>query len=233
MVIARSGGGFGPPAAAAPSSFSTAFPGVENPLNQGGIWQRGASEGGDWHDPYTTANGCFGPDPGASRYADPIAHLKTSYRSFAANQWAEGTVYRAGGYTPPGGAKHEIELHLRWATSSGVARGYELIWGMDGTAGQAYVALVKWEGAISNYTPLYDPGVGSIAMPASGDVLRAEISGNLFTAKLNGSVISGLSAYDVTAAGVWATGQPGLGFWPVDGSTPTSYGWASYRAGDL
>jgi hypothetical protein len=73
-----------------------------------------------------------------------------------------------------------------------------------------------------------DPGIGS---PVEGDVLRAEIKGNIITILKNGV---SKATIDVSAFGnVWTTGQPGMGFWPVDGSTPQNYGWKNYQAGPV
>ena len=159
----------------------------------------------------------------ASRYADNIAILSGS--AVAANQYAQATVYLAPGYSPPG--NHEVELLLRFSISAHDAHGYEVLWGRAG-----YIAIVRWNGPLGNYTPLYDPGLGSIPQPVDGDVLRAEISGNRITVYRNGSSVASV---DVTAAGgtVYSAGQPGIGFWPVDGATPENYGWKTFEAGVL
>ncbi len=224
----RSAGGQG---ASASNNFSTTFASVENPLSEGGIWTNGLADGTDWSNARATANGAVGASDTfylTQRYADCLAHLKTTYRTFNANQFAQGTVYRAGGYTGNGGS-HEIELLLHFAISSGVARGYELLWS---TAG--HMALVRWNGSLGDYTALVD-GITAPGQAADGDVVRVEISGMVFTAYKNGSPVSGLTAIDIAAIGgtQWTTGQPGLGFWPVDGAIATSYGWKNFQAGDL
>lgn len=210
-------------------AFYTTFGTTENPISEGGIWVRGAAEGDDWNNPLTTgghAVASVASGLGGSRYDDSIAHLSTSYRSFAANQYAKGTVYKAAGYDPDG--SHEIELLLRWNITSGNARGYETLIGIT-ASNQGYIAIVRWNGSLGSYTALYDPGAGSIALPADGDVFEARISGTTITVYRNGSAISGATATDST----YSSGQPGIGFWPVDGALPGSYGWAYFEAGDL
>jgi len=206
--------------------YSTTFNFTENPISDGGKWINGKADGLDWNNPRTVPGEAFASTLsglGLSRYADSIAHLSTSLvATFAADQYAEGTVYHAAGYNPGASSGHELELLLRFQITLNNARGYEVLWGIQG-----YIAIVRWNGALGNYTPLYDPGLGSISVPADGDVLRAEITGNTITVYKNGSLVATVS--DST----YATGQPGMGFWPVDGATPQNLGWKSYRAGNL
>jgi len=205
------------------TAFATDFSVDENPISQGGIWVRGLAEGGNWNNVRTNtgrATAAVASDQGGSRYDDSLAHLSTSYRTFNANQYAEAVVYRANGYNGP---NHEIELLLRFAITSGNARGYEVLWSSLGN-----IAIVRWNGALGNYTALYDPGAGSVPVPADGDVLRAQIVGNSISVYRNSSlVVSGIT--DNT----WATGQPGIGFWPVDGSNPDNLGWTSFTADNI
>lgn len=212
--------------------FSTTFSATENPISEGGIWLNGQTDGGDWHDCLTTSGRCVGAaDNFVSRYADDICCLKTSYRAFSAAQWAQATLYVAGGYTG-GGGSHECELLLRWSISSGVARGYEAAIGIR-PAG-TYAFIVRWNGSLGDYTALWDPGgsLGSYTNTptamADGDVMRAEISaGGVISLRQNGILLG--SVTDST----WTGGQPGMGFWPVDGATAGSMGWSDFSAGDL
>ena len=211
-------------AAAQGAAYTTSFDQTENPLSEGGTWINGKAVGLDWNNVKTESGRAVGSVLlGASRYADDIAIL--SGPAFAANQYAQATVYLAPGYSPPG--NHEVELLLRFSVSAHDAHGYEVLWGRAG-----YIAIVRWNGPVGNYTPLYDPGVGSIPQPVDGDVLRAEISGNRITVYRNGSSVASV---DITSAGgaVYSTGQPGIGFWPVDGATPENYGWKTFDAGGL
>jgi hypothetical protein len=123
-------------------------------------------------------------------------------------------------------ASHEIELLLRFSISGHDAYGYEVLWGLSG-----YLAVVRWNGPLGDYTPIYDPGVGSLRVPRDGDVLRAEMDGTIITVKLNGAIVA---TVDVSIVGaVWTSGQPGIGFWPVDDAIPANYGWKSFEGGNL
>lgn len=226
------------------SGYSTSFSLTENPISEGGVWQRGAAEGLDWNNPQTNGVGAFG---GAFTlgFDDAIAHLKTSQRAYAANQYVQAVVKRTSGYFPPA-SDHEIELLTRFSISANDAHGYETLFGLNQS--QGYIAVVKWLGTLGSYTPVWDPGAGSISPLVDGDTVRVENTGNAIRIYINGVKVgpsgannTGVGTNDVdltTSPGggltVWGSGQPGIGFWPHDTSqTLTAYGWKSFAAGDL
>jgi hypothetical protein len=219
------------PCTSSSGNYSTNFPLNENPISEGGKWVNGKLIGTNWNNALTvpgraTASVLSG---NPSRYNDSIAHLSTSVATFTPNQFAQGVVYKAAGYDPRAVGKHEVELLLRFSITNGVARGYEIGWGTDG-----YIFLVRWDGGLGSYTALYDPGTGSIPIPQDGDVLRVEIIGNNVSAYRNGVLIAGWPQAVTSHGGtVWTAGQPGMGFWPVDGATPANLGWKTYQAGNL
>ena len=96
------------------------------------------------------------------------------------------------------------------------------MWGHTG-----YLAIVRWNGPLADYTALYDPGDPGIGPAVDGDVLRAEISGNVIRVFKNGALVATVT--DST----WSNGQPGIGFWPVDSSSIEKYGWKTVDAGNL
>ncbi|MBV6416790.1 MAG: hypothetical protein CMLOHMNK_01405 [Steroidobacteraceae bacterium] len=209
---------------AAGGNYVTDFPLVENPLSEGGRWICGKAVGLDWNNPQTAFGRAFASvrsGASGSRYDDSIAHLNRSLAVFQPNQFAQGTVYRAAGYSPAG-SKHEVELLLRFEITAHNARGYEVLWGHDGD-----FAVVRWNGPLGDYTTLGFEGPGPGA-PVDGDVLRAEISGGVIKVYKNDWMV-GASSPNTT----WAEGQPGVGFWPVDASTPANYGWKHFEAGNL
>jgi hypothetical protein len=222
--------------------FSTSFPSVENPISQGSSWLNGLADGLDWHDVKTVSTGAIGASDTfylTSRVADDICQLKTSVHTFAAAQYAQGTIYKATSYTGNGGS-HECELLLRFSIAANNAHGYECSIG-QGTSG-TYAFIVRWNGSIANYTVLKDPGGGTgsyVNAPttmANGDVMYASIDANgLITLKQNGTtLLTCTHTEDVNAGGsTWASGQPGLGFWPVDGAIKENQGWSAYSAGEL
>jgi len=95
-----------------------------------------------------------------------------------------------------------------------------------------YLSIVRWNGALGDYSSLFNGGVGSLPVPVDGDVLRAEIVGNVITVYRNGVAVKSVNVTSIGSP-VWSAGQPGIGFWPVDSSTPANYGWKSYTAGNL
>jgi len=198
-------------------SYSTNFPLTENPISEGGKWINGKVAGIDWNNVATVPGEAYGAVI-VGGYNDDIAVLTTTY---AAGQYAQATVHRASGYSPSGG--HEIELLLHFKVTANNARGYEVLWGISG-----YIAIVRWNGPLGDYTPLYDPGTGPT--PVDGDVLRAEISGGVIKVYRNGSLLA-----TGPANTTWTDGQPGVGFWPTDrgGVTPANYGWKNFTAGNL
>ena len=203
--------------AASGSSYSTSFPNAENPLSEGGNWINGQVVGLDWHNARSLPGKGFGSAIAAT-YDDDIALLTTS---FNANQFAEATVFRAAGYSPS--VSHEVELLLHFQITPQGARGYEVLWGISG-----YIAIVRWNGPLSDYTPLLEnvnPGIGA---PVDGDVLRAEIIGSVIKVYKNGALVA-TGPSNTT----WTDGQPGIGFWPTPGATPANFGWRNYTAGSL
>lgn len=201
--------------------YATSFAAPGNPISEGGIWVTGFDTGLDWTNPKTiSGNAVASIEPTPTRFSDDIAHLNKSFTDFADDQYAQGTVYLAPGYNGNNGGKHEVELLLRFQITPHGARGYEVLWGITG-----YIAVVRWNGPVGDYTPLYDPGSGPI--PVDGDVLRAEIVGSTISVFINDVFIA--SASNAT----WTEGQPGIGFWPVDGAIPENFGWKNFEAGNL
>lgn len=203
------------------NSYSASFSVTENPISDGGIWTNGLDTGLAWNNLKTESGNCIGASDTfylTTRYADDIGHLKKSYLDFADNQYAQGTVFLTGGYAGNGGS-HEAELLLRFEITANNARGYEVLWGITNT-----FAIIRWNGPIGNFTALIE---GSIGTPVDGDVLRAEISGTTITVFKNGVQVAQVS--DAT----YSEGQPGVGFWPVDGGITGNYGWKDFAAGNL
>ena len=203
-------------------TYSTDFGTTENPLSEGGKWVNGKQVGVDWNNVQTTGGAAYasvvsGVLP-ASRYNDSVAHVSTSQLTFNANQYSQGVVTRAAGYSPSG--QHEIELLLRFQITANNARGYEVLWGHAGN-----LAIVRWNGPLANYSSIF--GGTNIGAAVEGDTLKAQIVGSTITVYKNGVQVA------TASDSMFATGQPGIGFWPVDSSTPTNYGWKSYEAGNL
>lgn len=223
--------------AVVPTSYITNFPLTEDPISEVGKWVTGKTTGLDWNDPQTDGTKCYADtNAGLSgnAYDDSLAHLKTSFRTFTGNQYAQGTTYLFSGYNG-NTSSHECELLLRFAISGHSATGYECSVGLNTAIGSGFYAfIVRWNGTIGNFTALIDPAnsLGSYTntptAPTDGDIWRAEITGNSIALKQNGTVI--LSTTDST----YASGQPGFGFWP-SGSLPdkTKFGWKQWQADNI
>ena len=202
---------------ASPGSYVTNFGATENPLSEGGMWINGKAVGLSWNNVQSVPGKAFAATftGNPTRYSDPIAVLNTT---FAANQYAQGTVFRAPNYSPPD--QHEVELLLRFRITANSARGYEVLWGITGG-----LAIVRWNGPVGNYSELLATNIGAAV---DGDVLRAEIVGGVVRVYKNGTLVA-----TGPSNSTWTDGQPGIGFWPLAGTTLGSYGWRSFRAGNL
>jgi len=207
--------------------YVTRFDRNQNPIDEDGRWINGGTTGLDWHDA-KSVNGVAHATALSGvkhRYDDSIAVLNSD---FGPDQYAQGIVYRSPGYSPP--SKHEIELLLRFEIRGHSARGYEVLWGHDGD-----FAIVRWNGPRGNFTvmagldhPELGGEGGGPGRAVDGDVLRAEIAGNVIRVYKNHRLVF-VAPPDAT----WTTGQPGLGFWPISGSVPQRYGWKAFEAGSL
>lgn len=214
--------------------FSTNFPATENPISQGSIWQLGSSDGLDWQNMQTTASGTSrafgtgftGASGGGSEFDDNLSHLKTSYRAFNSDQYAQGTTYRAIGYTPT--TNHETELLLRFSITAHTARGYELLWSHDG-----WLIIVRWNGNLADFTELSSTGGPISGDGADNDIIKFTAIGTTLKAYKNSIEI--LSYNTVSDSPRWDTGQPGIGAWiRGNGSTVTSsFCWKNFTAGNL
>src|SRR5438445_9866419 len=69
-------------------SYTTSFPGTENPISESGNWINGGTTGLDWGNVQTTAAKAFGVSL-PSQFGDPTAVLTGSW---GPNQTVTGTV---------------------------------------------------------------------------------------------------------------------------------------------
>jgi hypothetical protein len=204
-------------------SYSTNFSTSETPISEGGRWLNGGRNGVDWTDVRTNGDIAFATafveSTGALK--DAIAILDPAVTPLAADQFAEAVVHRTAGYQGANG--HEIELLLRFTLRNGVASGYEFLLNAGGGS-----QIVRWNGPIGNFTVLSTSGPG-FNVPADGDVIRAEASGNVLRFYQNGSLR--LTASD----GTFASGQSGVGFYVHSGggNALDGLGWTSWRTGAL
>jgi hypothetical protein len=207
--------------------YTTSFPLTENPI----------SEGGAWHhlDPTLTVvrteviggvHVAHGTQTGSGNFDDSSAYLS----GFSLDQSIEGTVWKAAG--SDSSPIQEIELLLRWsddnpqhATSYGPtsAEGYEINTNQAG----GYLNIGTFKGPLLAQTSL-NPA------PKTGDKFKAQIVTNA-----NGSATitvywNGVAKLSYTHNTPVTKGNPGVGFFILNSSTPNNqFGFSSITATSL
>ena len=133
--------------------------------------------------------------PGTANYDDSACALTGTW---GPNQSAQITIKINGSATAQ---FEEAEVHLNTTITANSITGYEI--NCSVIAGNPYVQIVRWNGALGNFTFLDGREYGC----ANGDVLMATRSGNTITAYKNGQSL--FSVTDSTYTG----GAPGMGFY--------------------
>jgi hypothetical protein len=191
-------------------SFTTNFPGTEDPISEGGKWNR---LGTSWTNVRTTPGLAFGTNGAADAYDDSYAYLS----GFSADQTAQATIYLASGISTS--ETHEVEVLLRWADSAQTARGYECNLNFLGG-----VQVVRWEGGPGDFTVLGGGGVGNVQ---TGDVLKATFTGNTIQVYYNDSPVCSVTDSK------WTSGNPGIGFFKRPPGLNNVFGFSSFTASSL
>jgi hypothetical protein len=220
-VYDQTGGGF----------YTTTFPATENPISESNRWINGAATGIDWTNCRTTTNLCFGTEtPGG--FDDSTAILTGSW---SPNQYCTGVIHSI---NQTNLIYEEVELRLRSTITAHVNSGYELNFRCthDGTQ---YTQLVRWNGALGDFTILADnptaQGGGTFPGVFDGDTVYAEIVGTVITWKITHSGTTTTFSYETSSdSSKFSSGAPGLGFFLGAGSaTNSDYGFTSYTASNL
>jgi len=203
-------------------NHTTSFSLAENPISEGGSWINGGSAGGDWTDVSTADGLAIGHQVGAP-YTDATAILTGAW---GADQMATA---RADVTRPRDECFQEVELRLRSTIAPRRNTGYEVTYKVSQSEG-AYVAIVRWNGRLGDFTYLVRASGERYALRA-GDVVTATIVGNVITTFRNGVQIA--RATD----SVFASGSPGMGFNlenrpPGCAGTNDDYGFTSFMATD-
>ena len=131
-----------------PRSYTTTFPLTENPISEGGNWINGGTDGLDGTDVSTTPGLAIGHQVGAS-FTDATALLTGTW---GPDQMATATVHTV---NQNDACFQEVELRLRSTISAHVNTGYEISFHMSQTS-QAYLIIVRGNGAVGNFTVLLD-----------------------------------------------------------------------------
>ncbi len=208
-----------------PTSYYTAFPDTENPIDQDGMFRVG-TETAFYGTPRSTPGKCFAATfvgEIAADYDDCLAHLIN--HAVPVDQRVTGTVFRQVGYDPED--NHELALYLFMEIGAEFVRGYEFLWNTAGS-----FQIVIWLGTdhdLDNFdTSLSLVGAGP-GTPADGDELAVQVvtdgSGNHFEVFKNSVSVGTCDDEPAT----WTDGNPGMGFFVRPGDTTlANYGFSSW-----
>jgi hypothetical protein len=201
--------------------YTTSFPATENPISEAGNWINGGSVGLDWKNCRTTGGSAFGTPEVDGTYDDSTALV---IGTWGPNQTVQGTVRRIG--SPSG--QSEVELRLRSTITAHVNKGYEILWNCS--SGEGYsIQVARWNGDIGDYETLDFINAG---VAFDGAVLKGIISGTSTVSigvYVNNSLLRTVT--DSSTSRI-LTGNPGIGFWSKNGSTPTDHGFSDFSATD-
>jgi hypothetical protein len=191
-------------------SYSTKFPKAEDPISEGGRWIGGKTAGLDWGNVSTKpgyATGLAGP----KRFADSVAVLTGDW---PANQSVELVVDKRKAKLYP-----EVSMRLRSSLGKHNCDGYEISYSLrdDDTA---YLIIVRWNGALADFTYLVNTQGKQYAVK-TGDVVKTTMVGNEIKTYKNGVLMG--SAKDNT----YIHGNPGFGF---NEGNNGDYGISSFSA---
>ena len=207
-------------------TYTTNFPNTENPISEGGNWKNGAADGVDWTNCRTKPGLVFGTESGTSRnqYDDSTCILTGSWGPV---QTVQATVFSQ---NQSNRYHQEMELRLRSTMTAHSSTGYEILFRACHLGG--YATIVRWNGALGNFTYLNQHASSNYHGIQTGDVVKATIDENgVIIGYVNGVEV--IRAADTTYTG----GNPGMGFWLLlrgeEGrGTNADYGFSAFTATD-
>lgn len=202
-------------------TYSTTFPLTENPISEAGKWINGGTTGSNWTNVRTTPGLAFGTQTGSNGYDDSTAVLTGTW---GPNQTAQATV-RVISASGVSNVFEEVEIRLHTTISANSITGYEINCSVSTNSNNFYLQLVRWNGALSNFTPLNSVNDHCV----DGDTLKASIdSAGHITIWHNG--IQAFTYTDTTYVG----GSPGVGFFLEGGTSSfnSNFGFSSFTATD-
>lgn len=205
-------------------TYTTTFRSSGNPISEHGNWTNGREDGLDWTNVRTTPGFAFGTEPGGHRpapleYDDSAALLTGPWNS---DQTAQATVHAVHQNEK---VYEEVELRLRSKLAPHKATGYEILF-RSLTGENAYCEIVRWNGALGDFTYLAR-AKGPKCGVAEGSAVKATAKSAVITAYINGVQV--VQATDST----FPDGSPGIGFF-LQGATGLNqdYGFTSFTASD-
>lgn len=224
-------------------SYSTTFPGTENPISENGKWVGGSEAGTSlfgggsfwsggrlWGNVQTASGMAYGVDE-PTRYGDPTAILKGSWGP-AQTVWATVKINK----TPRGHCCHEVELRLRTTIAALSITGYEAYCSV--TPDKPYCHIARWNGPNGSYWN-FETGSNASYL-TDGDVIEATAAGTnptVITIYKNGAQIlqatdTGAPGGGFGAYGPWISGNPGIGFYDDHDSDWKDFGISSFSVTD-
>lgn len=217
--------------ASASPIYTTNFLGTENPLSEGGAWAHGPATG--WANVQKSGGEAFGTQTGTGTGNAGFNDSYTLLTNFSPNVTETATIKIDPNVASGGegvGFTHEVELLFRMKATATTTRGYEMNFDSNGN-----VTLVRWNGAMGDYTVLATGNRPFGRLIQTGDVFSATANNRTLTASING--IQVLSFTD-TVSSVFADGAAGIGFFIRDTTPATQafnaeYGFTSFTGVDL
>jgi hypothetical protein len=172
-------------------------------ISENGRWINGKADALDWTDVRTAPGLAFGlqsgSNQGRAQYDDSMAFLTGEW---GPSQSASATVRSL---QQDDVVYEEVELLLRGAMAPHCVSAYEINFRCS-KAATAYAEIVRWNGALGEFTYL-TRGVGSEYGVGDGDQVKATIAGDVITAYINGREILRV------ADRAYGAGNPGMGFY--------------------
>lgn len=214
-------------------TYKTSFPATETPISEGGNWVNGAQTGLAWKNVNTTPGYAFGTQVG-NESCPPNCNDSTAILTgtWGVTQYARAVV-KVTGTSCVSANFSEVELRLHSTVTANVNNGYEFNFRCAPGSGSAYAQIVRWNGALGNFTYLANQNTFG-AQYAVGDGFVVEATavpngsgGLVLTSYINGTKVA--EATDSTFLG----GSPGVGFF-FSGSTGNAagFGFSSFTASD-
>lgn len=218
-----------------PTQYTTNFPLSENPISESGKWIVPSAQGlGNlWGDVQTSPGLAYGVSE-PTQFGDPTAKLTGTW---GADQTIVATVSVPGTIT--GACCHEVEALARVTYGTNSITGYEGYCSV--MSSDPYCHIARWNGPNGSYCNL-DSSPPSIYL-TTGDVLRFTVTGtSMVTLTL---YVNGIEELQVTdtgsgtcpgggsgAAGPFASGNPGIGFYDNQDSNWNYFGFSQVNITD-
>jgi hypothetical protein len=214
-------------ATSSPHTYSTNFASTENPISEGGNWVGGQAAGGLWGNVRTLGGLATGVSQ-PNQFGDPTAILTGTWNP---NQTASAVVKIV---TTPTGA-HEVEVRVRATVSANSITGYEFLCPVFQNPNYT-PQIVRWNGPNGKFVVLSGAPAHQCV---NGDVLMLTATGTnpvTLSAYINGALVQTVQDHGTEtgpyggAAGPWASGNPGIGFYDGSDGNWSYFGLSSFSA---